>query len=786
MTPDPLTAPLDYYENAEGWKASATATLPDLIEAIKGGDFAERVAEVRAHMANGDKPSADAIKKTLPAVSLSGVVVGRRKAAVAEGRFQHSGMLQIDLDAKDNPGWSVAEMREVLLADPHIIAGFVTPSGEGVKGVARITADATTHKAAFLAAEAHFSALNLTIDKSCKDPVRLCFVSHDPDAWIRGVGSADIIEFEPLPEPEEIELELPEENHRHNGNAVPVCAQHHVTDDGRLVIRGGDSFPELDAATVAEMLRCIPYPGYQEWLKITNAVWSVLGEAGTPILQAWAPEKKPGDYAEKWAHRLTDVTAATLVMRAKENGWKPKGELKVAMQEKALASKMAATIETPPEVEETGSTMQKFAPGDIFYEAPSGKYLVKVGKSFFTYSKKSPINTGVTRWLAPKYPKPAELQAAAFGAVSSRELDGAVMWAGNIAGHKQGVHRDANDLPILITSEAKPPKPADGESPIINDLLQQAFPDTTALQVFCAWLSGRYRAVRSHVHIPSPMLVLAGEVNSGKSLLAWIVGQLLGGRTANPYTAWSGGILWNDDLVGSELLLVDDCIGSTDIRMRRNFGAAFKEAIYPHAVQLRKRNVSAITVRPVWCVLVCCNDTPEALQIIPPLDADLSDKVALLHVAPMTLPIDTSTPLGVCALQSALRDELPAFGRQLLENETPEELRDSRSGVRAWRDPELAESVEAHSPAKRIETILEAAIQNRGIWHDLPREFTSSEIESRLLEHGSTVIHQARTLFTWHGACGSALAKLIKMGSHVVVEGGFDRTSKKPFYYLKG
>ena len=61
---------------------------------------------------------------------------------------------------------------------------------------------------------------------------------------------------------------------------------------------------------------------------------------------------------------------------------------------------------------------------------------------------------------------------------------------------------------------------------------------------------------------------------------------------------------------------------------------------------------------------------------------------------------------------------------------------------------------------------------------------TSSEIESRLLEQGSTVREQARGLFTWHGACGSALAKLCRMGSSVVERGAFDGHTKKQGYRI--
>lgn len=140
---------LDYYPEAEAWKPTAETTLADLLDAIRNGDFAEQVAAVRELVEAGDIDSANSIKKKIPAVSLSGIVRGRRKKAVEEGRFEHSGLLQIDLDAKDNPGWTIERLRAALEADPRMRAVFLSPSGNGVKGIARIVPDAARHRDSF-------------------------------------------------------------------------------------------------------------------------------------------------------------------------------------------------------------------------------------------------------------------------------------------------------------------------------------------------------------------------------------------------------------------------------------------------------------------------------------------------------------------------------------------------------------------------------------------------------------------------------------------------------------
>jgi hypothetical protein len=724
---------IDFYSSATASTAMATTTLTDLIEAIRSDEFAIKIAKLRSTLAAGDDDGYAVAKKDLQAVSISGTAEGKRAKAIEEGRFSHSGYLQLDFDAADNVGWTVEEIVEILQAEPRIVAAFVSPSGHGVKGIARIPVCSTRdeHVAAFAAARNHFRAHNLTIDEACKDPVRLMFVSHDTNAWIDLDRTAV---FEPVigtPDP-------------------PKAAKK----------------PSIKLKSPRTAFPTPPREGIHAWLM--QAAWHCrfanMTEADTIAkLQGYEATLRRKYQPNEVINAVRSVYDSPMPEPSAD--WREAADMAGA---KAARS----------------STMQSFDPQDIFYDGPSSKYLVRVGSSFMTYSKLSPILTGLTRHLAKDYDDPKDLMMAAREAYKARELDGGVQWHGAIAGHAQGLAVDTNDLPILITSEAKTPRPLAGDASLICGIIGNAFADPTATLVFISWLAGRYKAVRSHCHIPSPMMVLAGEINSGKSLLAWIVAEALGGRTANPYASWSGGMLWNDDLVGSELLLVDDCVGSTDIRSRRNFGASFKEAIYPHVIQLRKRNSSSIAVRPVWAVIVCCNDTPESLQIIPPLDNDLADKVALLHVIGVALPVDTSTPEGKLELQALIRSELPAFAQQLMDWKTPEELHDSRSGIKAWRDPALTDAVDAHSPARRLEDLLDTALTHMGLWGDLPRELTSADIQGRLEDSQSPVRDQARQLCTWHGAMGSALAKLARSGSEFVTLSDNTVSGKPPRYWV--
>jgi hypothetical protein len=177
---------IDFYSSATASTATATTTLSDLIDAIRSDEFANKINRLRSTLAAGDDDGYAVAKKDLQAVSISGTADGKRAKAIEEGRFSHSGLLQLDFDAADNVGWTVEEIVEILQAEPRIVAAFVSPSGHGVKGIARIPICKTKdeHVAAFAAARNHFRAHNLTIDEACKDPVRLMFVSHDPGAWL--------------------------------------------------------------------------------------------------------------------------------------------------------------------------------------------------------------------------------------------------------------------------------------------------------------------------------------------------------------------------------------------------------------------------------------------------------------------------------------------------------------------------------------------------------------------------------------------------------------------------
>jgi len=425
-----------------------------------------------------------------------------------------------------------------------------------------------------------------------------------------------------------------------------------------------------------------------------------------------------------------------------------------------------------------------YNPAGIYYDGPSGKYLVDAGQYFRTYGRKSPVITGVMRHFQAQGLDPKEAKDEAAASIRDAEIDRHVEWSGNLAGYRKGLIHSSDGKPMLVLTSPSIVDPLPGPAPVISDLVRQAFPDQVQRDIFVGWLAGSYRSVRDGIHHPAPMLCLAGKPNTGKSLLSYLVKRVMGGRSANPHTAWTGSLPWNDNLCAAELLLLDDCQGSTDIRSRMNFASNFKEAIYAGDVDMKKRHCSSMSVRPAWRVMVCCNDTAESLLILPPIGPDMTDKVILLKMEAITTPVDTSCTAGRELMQRMIENELPMLAGYLMKFELPDDLRDTRSGVLAWRHPDLTQAIESTKPESRLEELIQTALSNH-LWNDLPRVMTASEIEGRLIEKDSPVREQIKTVLTWNGACGTYLSRLAGGDSPVIQTAEFDSHNKRPRYYVR-
>jgi hypothetical protein len=175
------------FDSVKAKIASRKMDLVEFIQEIRSDEHQKVVSDIRK-LAKDEQREKKV--NSLPAVSLSGVSPSRSNRV---SRVKHSGLLQLDFDLKDNSK-TPEEMREILQGDPHIVAVFESPSG-GMKAVAAISQSTEDHKDSFEAARVHFKELGLEMDGQPKNHKSLCFLSHDPKAWM---ADGDLVSFRPI------------------------------------------------------------------------------------------------------------------------------------------------------------------------------------------------------------------------------------------------------------------------------------------------------------------------------------------------------------------------------------------------------------------------------------------------------------------------------------------------------------------------------------------------------------------------------------------------------------
>ena len=170
-----------------------TVTIGFCLRGIRGGRWAEELQTVRQALEEQGKEAYGKAKATLPAFCVQASMATRRKGA--DRRVQLNGLIQIDVDHIDN----AEEVRDRVIGLPYIGAAWVSPSGKGVKAIARATENL---KGSHRRLTELLGAEGLEVDQTTKDNVRLCFVGHDPGLKVKALSEVELVEGIPEAEPE--------------------------------------------------------------------------------------------------------------------------------------------------------------------------------------------------------------------------------------------------------------------------------------------------------------------------------------------------------------------------------------------------------------------------------------------------------------------------------------------------------------------------------------------------------------------------------------------------------
>ena len=340
-----------------------------------------------------------------------------------------------------------------------------------------------------------------------------------------------------------------------------------------------------------------------------------------------------------------------------------------------------------------------------------------------------------------------------------------VAYAAPLAGYQAGFY-DINHRHVLVTESPRFITPKAGEWPTLKAVLDGMFAGDPHRQqeYLLAWWKLGVEVCRHQLQYASQIMVLAGPRSSGKSLLQALMTETFGGRSAQPYQFMSGQTPFNSDLMRAEHLLLED--ESEDITMskRRHLAGHIKKICASETQQCHGKNKEAVTLTPIWRLSCSVNDDPERLQVLPPLDSDVADKMIILKVRSSPMPMTTATPQERKLFWLQLTSELPAFLADLESWQIPDELIADRYGVRHFHHPDIVEVLLDSTPQiKLLELIDESWFR---FAHEFgegdmanPWEASAVEIERYLREHAQ-VKDQVGRLLNYPGKCAAYLGRL--------------------------
>jgi hypothetical protein len=332
-----------------------------------------------------------------------------------------------------------------------------------------------------------------------------------------------------------------------------------------------------------------------------------------------------------------------------------------------------------------------------------------------------------------------------------------VSYIGPVAGYQSGLHiSEDSNRPFLVTTGPTLIEGAEGDWPFLRGFFAELFGNGEQHDAVMAWLRQARRNLIAGKRRPLPAAVLVGPRNCGKSLFGEVARLALGGRSAPAFAALSGLSSFNADIIGAELLTIDDEIASKDGRARTALAQGIKKHLFAANVRVEAKNKDALALRPVQAVVIAVNDEPEHLQVLPMLDDSVADKISLF--ACQRASLDGQDDRDTIA--QLVREEMPALVHYLDQSDHPASLRDKRTGCAAWQHPDVVAALQSISPEEQMRELMQQcdaiteAVESGGGWRG-----SATELQRLLFENPVTG-QAARSLLRYSSTCGTYLGRL--------------------------
>lgn len=582
-------------------------------------------------------------KVMLPCFTASGTFSQRNNKSL----LTHSGIIQGDIDGKDNLDKSLKEMRAVVTTDPTVIAHWVSPSGDGIKFFSRTSSDPAKQAGSFFAIEKYYADQGIVIDKQCKDVSRACFVSYDPEAVFRPYEETQEVVFTALVASES-GLEYEKKTKKYSMDvaltALEAISDHH-----------GD----LD---------------YDHWLRLSSGMFNSYGENGIRSMEKIFPDIASG-YLDRKGKWLKDISAGTIIYLARKIGWR--GDVSVVdrffyegkkgyhfeSSELRYISQNATDLER--RLRKAGFTGDNLGDQvDHIQETRDIAFAGEVsGKLAGFYDE------GGTRFLVTKSPTfitPVRGEWPTIKAIIE----------GLLVKHEDAAHGRAQLDTFYGWLKTSVISLRDGDEQ-----------DGQAL------------------------VLIGGVDSGKTFLQNYFITPCLGGRSAKASQFMQGGTAFNSDLFKAEHLVLSDEHMSRKMESREQLAANIKKfTVSTHGERVHAKGVDAFTITPWWRISISLNTEPANLLILPPLTGyDVEDKILILRASKEPFPMPTNTSAEKKRLREKIAEEMPGFLYWLLNDFTiPAKRVCGRFGVTTWHNPEIVKLIQHESEEANLLTLIDA------------------------------------------------------------------------------
>ena len=195
----PSESMITKFDDVFGTISEFDETLYSFFEIIRSPRFARKIQKLQSYLANGEEKRYRTNKKKLLGVTLAGVF---REGREDKDLTKYSGLVHVDLDKLSVE--QVESFRRILEADPYVLVVFVSASGRGLKVICWHSLGSEYHEQVYWVFRSHVQQLVDCQDSAFDDVVRnlsrLCFVSHDPNAYLNLEASPIVSKVEDLGE----------------------------------------------------------------------------------------------------------------------------------------------------------------------------------------------------------------------------------------------------------------------------------------------------------------------------------------------------------------------------------------------------------------------------------------------------------------------------------------------------------------------------------------------------------------------------------------------------------